>query len=184
MNQPLDRGRYALVIALDAAMLLGHVHWMAPIYSLWLFTLLGLAAALARRRVRAASAWLRMPMLVATIGLLIYSAGSPIGREGGSALLGGLIVLKLFETTTRRDARVTAAAALFFCMIGFLFGQGLLLTAYQCLVALGCFLVMHTTSIGDEIDTYPALLGRIDRGARITMRVAMASIPSTKSMET
>ena len=48
-------------------------------------------------------------VLVATVGLLVYTAGSPVGREGGSAMLGGLIVLKLLESTQRRDVRVVAA---------------------------------------------------------------------------
>ena len=56
MNGTLDRGRYLLVVALNALMLLGHAHWMSTIYVSWLFALIVLAAALAHRRVAAAPA--------------------------------------------------------------------------------------------------------------------------------
>ena len=180
MNGTLDRGRYLLVVALNALMLLGHAHWMPPLYVTWLFGLIALAALLARRRVAATSAAVRMPLLFATLGLLIYSAGSPIGREGGSAMLGGLIVLKLFETHTQRDGRISAAAVLFFCMIGFLFGQGLTLTFYFCLVALSCFLTLNAINAGNgQPDNWAALATTLRHGARLTVRVAAAAIPLT-----
>ncbi len=177
MNPAIDRGRYALVLALDAMLLAGHVHWMPGAYALWLGLLLLFAAWLARHRVRAAHALIRIPLLLATFGLLVYSAGSPIGREGGSAMLGGLIFLKLFETATLRDARVTAAAALFFCMIGFLFGQGMLLTLYFCTVAFACFVVLHLVSSGYQ----PASHWSEDlrRALRLGARVTAAAIPLT-----
>lgn len=178
MTTSLDRHRYGLVIVLVALMLLGHLHWLPPLYALWLFALLGFSAWRVRHEVRAAPAVLRLPLLLATLGLLIYSAGSPIGREGGSALLGGLIVLKLLESTRRRDARVLAAAALFFCMIGFLFGQGLVLTLYFCAVATSCFLVLHVVSLEGERD-WPQLQTDVQRGLRISGRVAAAAIPLT-----
>ncbi len=178
MNQAIDRGRYALVIALDALLLVGHVHWMPGTYALWLGLLLLFAAWLSRHRVRAAHVLIRIPLLFATVGLLVYSAGSPIGREGSSAILGGLIFLKLFETATLRDARVTAAAALFFCMIGFLFGQGMLLTLYFCLVAFACFVVLHlVSSSGDESAAH--WLGNLRRALRLSARVTAAAIPLT-----
>jgi len=177
MNPAIDRGRYALVLALDALLLGGHVHWMPGLYALWLGLLLLFAAALARHRVRAAHALIRIPLLLATFGLLVYSAGSPIGREGGSAMLGGLIFLKLFETATLRDARVTAAAALFFCMIGFLFGQGMLLTLYFCTVACACFVVLHLVSGGYETATHWS--EDLRRALRLGARVTAAAIPLT-----
>lgn len=178
MTTPLDRHRYAVIVALVASMLLGHVHWLPPAYAIWLFVLLVFSAWRVRHEVRAASALLRLPVLVATLGLLIYTAGSPIGREGGSALLGGLIVLKLLESTRRRDARVLVAAALFFCMIGFLFGQGLTLTLYFCAIATLCFLALHVVSLDGE-RTWPQLQGDVRRGLRISARVAAAAVPLT-----
>ena len=178
MTATLDRYRYAVVVALNALMLLGHVHWLPPAYATWLFALLGLSIWRARHEVRTAPAWLRLPLLFATIGLLVYTAGSPVGREGGSALLGGLIVLKLLETTQRRDARVIAAAALFFCMIGFLFGQGLTLTLYLCAVAILAFLALHVVSLDGERD-WPTLRADLRRGFSLSACVAAAAIPLT-----
>lgn len=178
MTDALDRHRYGVVIALTALMLLGHLHWLPPLYAAWLFALLGLSAWRARFQVKLASAWLRLPLLLSTLGLLVHAAGSPIGREGGSAMLGGLIVLKLFESTRRRDARVITAAALFFCMIGFLFGQGLTLTLYFCAVAIACFLVLHVISI-DAPHGWPQLRRDLLRGLRVSARVAAAAIPLT-----
>ena len=91
--EPLDRYRFRIVVVLMLLVVSGHVHWLPPLYATWLVALLGFASWRARDEVRPAPVWLRLPLLVATIGLLIYSAGSPIGREGGSAMLGGLIVL-------------------------------------------------------------------------------------------
>lgn len=178
MTAPVDRYRYGLVIGLNALMLGGHVHWMPPLYAGWLFMLLLFAGWRARHQVRAASALIRLPLLLATLGLLIYTAGSPIGREGGSALLGGLIVLKLFESTGRRDTRVVTAAALFFCMIGFLFGQGLMLTLYFCAVAWACFVVLHVVSSEGEA-SWSGLQRDLHRGLRVGGRVVAASIPLT-----
>lgn len=178
MTTALDRYRYAVIVALNVLMLLGHLHWLPTVYAAWLFALLGFSAWRARRQVLAAPAWIRLPLLLATVGLLIYSAGSPIGREGGSALLGGLIVLKLLESTQRRDARVITAAALFFCMIGFLFGQGLTLTLYFCVVATLCFLALHMVSL-DEARNWPHLRGQLRHGLRVSARVAAAAIPLT-----
>lgn len=178
MTTPLDRFRYGLLIALTLLMFGGHLHWMPPLYSGWLFALLTFAGWRARRNVRATSAMIRMPLLFATLGILIYTVGSPIGREGGSALLGGLIVLKLFESSGRRDARVVTAAALFFCMIGFLFGQGLTLTLYFCTVAWACFVVLHViSSKGDG--SWSGLHRDVRRGLRVGGHVVAASIPLT-----
>ncbi|MBL0030523.1 MAG: DUF3488 domain-containing transglutaminase family protein [Rhodanobacteraceae bacterium] len=178
MTAPVDRYRYGLVIGLNALMLGGHVHWMPSLYAGWLFALLFFAGWRARHQVHAASALIRLPLLFATLGLLIYTAGSPIGREGGSALLGGLIVLKLFESTGRRDTRVVTAAALFFCMIGFLFGQGLMLTLYFCAVAWACFVVLHVVSSEGD-GSWSGLQRDLQRGLRVGGRVVAASIPLT-----
>lgn len=180
MSTPLDRARYQLVVALNALMLFGHVHWMPVSYAVWLFGLLALAAWFARRGIVTVPTLIRLPLLIATMGLLVYAAGSPIGREGGSAMLGGLIVLKMFETRTLRDARVTTAAVLFFCMIGFLFGQGLTLTLYFCFVAFACFLVLHLVSnSAQRIDRWSELRAHIKFGMRLSGRIAAAAIPLT-----
>jgi transglutaminase-like putative cysteine protease len=175
---PLDRHRFRIVVILLGLVMLGHVHWLPPLYAAWLFAMLGFARWRAHREVRPAPVWIRLPLLVATLGLLIYGAGSPIGREGGSAMLGGLIVLKLLESTQRRDVRVITAAALFFCMIGFLFGQGLLLTLYFCAVATLCFLVLHL-SILDDPASNTRLIADLRRGLRVSARVAAAALPLT-----
>lgn len=177
-TMPLDRHRFRIVVLLLLLVVLGHVHWLPPVYAVWLMALLGFARWRVRREVRQAPVWLRLPLLVATVGLLVYTAGSPVGREGGSAMLGGLIVLKLLESTQRRDVRVVAAASLFFCMIGFLFGQGLLLTLYFCTLATLCFLVLHL-SILDDPGSADLLVVDLRRGLRVAARVAAAAVPLT-----
>ena len=178
MTAPLDRFRYRLLIALIALMLGGHAHWMPPLYVGWLCAVLAVAGWRARHQVRATDALIRLPLLLATLAALIYTVGSPIGREGGSALLGGLIVLKLFESSGRRDARVITAAALFFCMIGFLFGQGLTLTLYFCAVACACFVTLHVVSSSGD-GSWLGLQRDLRRGLRVAGRVVAASIPLT-----
>jgi transglutaminase-like putative cysteine protease len=71
---------------------------------------------------------LRLALLFGLAALVWASLGNLFGREAGSALLACMLVLKLLETHTRRDARVLVAVAFFFAMCAFLFEQGIVQT--------------------------------------------------------
>ncbi|GLQ97470.1 transglutaminase TgpA family protein [Dyella mobilis] len=86
-------------------------------------------------------AWLKLPALLLLVGAVILVYGNVFGRDPGSALACGLLVLKLAETEAPRDARVAAAFACFLLMAALLFGQGLIATV---VVALGLLPAMST----------------------------------------
>jgi transglutaminase-like putative cysteine protease len=115
------------VLALHAA----HLPW-------WLVATLAVALALRwwQRRHHAGKAplYLKLPLVVLLTFAVITSYGTIFGRGPGSALAVGLLVLKLIESETPRDTRVSMSVACFVLMAALLFDQGLSGTV---LVALG-----------------------------------------------
>jgi transglutaminase-like putative cysteine protease len=78
-----------------------------------------------RRQPRRVDAWLRIAMLVAVLATAIIVYGTPIGREPGAAIVCGLLVLKVLESESVRDARMAVGFACFILMSALLFGQSL-----------------------------------------------------------
>lgn len=79
----------------------------------------------------AASAWrsplhaaVRVPLVLATAGMLLVAFGFRPGRDAGSALLLSMLLLKLGELTALRDAQRVSAFALFAPFAAFLQDQG------------------------------------------------------------
>ncbi len=86
-----------------------------------------------RHREKPVSAWLRIP-LVALLVFAIYSNyGSIFGREPGSALACGLLMLKVLESEKVRDAKAAIAFAAFVLMSALLFTQTMSFTLVVCL---------------------------------------------------
>jgi transglutaminase-like putative cysteine protease len=120
-----------LTIALVLAVHAPHL----PVWlTMMLAALLGLRWWLRRRRPAAVPAWLKLPLLAALTASVIADYGTLFGREPGSALAVGLLVLKLLECETPRDVRVSVSFACFGLMAALLFDQGLIATI---VVALG-----------------------------------------------
>ena len=101
----------------------------APHLPVWLS--IALAAALAlrwwqrRRAPGKAPAWLKLPLVALLAAAIVATYGTVFGRGPGAALAVGLLVLKLLETETARDARVGIAFACFALMAALLFDQSL-----------------------------------------------------------
>ncbi|WP_426661208.1 transglutaminase TgpA family protein [Rhodanobacter aciditrophus] len=117
----------AAVLALHAP----HLPWwlgatLAPI--------LGLRWWLRRQRQVRAPVWLKLPLLAALLLAIVSWYGNLFGQAPGAALAVGLLVLKLLETETVRDARVGASFTCFTLMAALLFDQSLTATTT---VALG-----------------------------------------------
>lgn len=112
--------------------LLPHLPYL-PTWLAWSLPLaLGLRVLLRRRQAGATPRWLRLPLLALLIGAIVLDYGNVFGRDAGSALGAGLLVLKLFETENPRDARVALGFAAFVLMSALLFSQTLAATAGIC----------------------------------------------------
>jgi protein-glutamine gamma-glutamyltransferase len=85
--------------------------------------------------------WLKVPALLLLVAAVVLDYGNVFGRDPGSALACGLLVLKLSESEGPRDARVGAAFACFLLMAALLFGQSLIPTL---VVALGLLPALAT----------------------------------------
>ena len=94
-----------------------------------------------RQRTGRVPRWLKLPLLAGLTLMVVATWGSIFGREPGSALAVGLLVLKLMETETARDVRVGVSFACFALMAALLFGQGLTSTV---VVALGLLPALAT----------------------------------------
>lgn len=119
-----------------------------------LFVALGLRWWQRKYRPGRVPAWLKVPMLVILVGAVVLDYGNLFGREPGSALAAGLLVLKLSESEAPRDARVAAAFACFLLMAALLFGQSMVATF---VVALGLLPALTTWRSLEPTQASPSL---------------------------
>jgi transglutaminase-like putative cysteine protease len=103
---------------------------------LWLGMALILVAPLrmfARRQgAKPVSAWWRVPLVAVLVAVIILQYGNIFGREPGSALAAGLLMLKLIESERIRDARAALGFSAFVLMSALLFTQTLGFTLILC----------------------------------------------------
>ena len=138
---PINQRAFDL-LSLTLALVLG-VH--APHLPWWLSALLAIILGWRwwqrRQHTGRVPRWLKLPLLaLLTLGLIAWY-GSLFGREPGTALAVGLLILKLLETETARDAHVGVSFACFALMAALLFDQGLVATV---VVALGLLPALAT----------------------------------------
>lgn len=140
-KEPLG-GRAFDLLCLTVAVVLG-VH--APHMPVWISAALAVTLILRwwqrRRYGGRAPLTLKLPLVALLSAAVIFHYGSLFGREPGATLAVGLLVLKLLETESPRDARVGAAFACFALMAALLFDQGMVATV---LVALGLLPALAT----------------------------------------
>jgi len=84
---------------------------------------------------------LKLPLLALLAVAVVVTYGTIFGQAPGSALAVGLLVLKLLESETPRDAKVGVSFACFGLMAALLFDQGLVATL---VVALGLLPALAT----------------------------------------
>jgi transglutaminase-like putative cysteine protease len=133
-EQPLDHRAFDLLCLTIASVFVLHIGHLPVWLSVVLALLLGWRWWKRREQPGRAPVYLKLPLLGLLAIAIITSYGSLFGREAGAALAVGLLVLKLLESETPRDARVGIAFACFALMTALLFDQGMVLTF---LVALG-----------------------------------------------
>lgn len=87
-----------------------------------------------RRGAGIVPAWLRVPLVFVLVAAIVLQYGNIFGRDAGSALGCGLLMLKLLETDRLRDARAVLGFSAFVLMSALLFTQTLAFTALLCVV--------------------------------------------------
>ena len=131
---PLDARSFDLVAFGLAAVLALHAPHLPWWLGVTLASILGLRWWQRRRQRARTPAWLKLPLLAALLLSIVSWYGNLFGQVPGAALAVGLLVLKLLETETARDARVGMSFACFTLMAALLFDQSLTATTT---VALG-----------------------------------------------
>lgn len=121
----------------------GHWLWLPIWYSAGLMALM-LARWLQRRAfARAWPIWIKLPLVVVVLALVVLQFGHPFAQQSGTAALIGLCTLKLIESERRRDGLVLMVVALFLISVQLLFAQGIGLTAYALVPILLVFLALN-----------------------------------------
>ena len=155
-----------------------HAAWMPVALLAAIAATLALRVSLRRRRSRPERAILRLLLLAALLAGVYFSLGNLLGREAGSALLSALLVLKLLETDTRRDARLIVTVSCFLAMCSFLFQQSPLQVAFACIVvvlALATLVQLQSLASRDMADRrWRAFDSDVMAGAG---RLALWSVP-------
>lgn len=131
---PLDARVFDLLCLTAAVVLALHAIQLPPWLDAGLITVLALRWWQRRRKPGRAPIYLKLPLVALLAATVIFHYGNIFGREPGSALAVGLLVLKLLETENARDAKVAVAFACFTLMAALLSDQGMVATV---VVALG-----------------------------------------------
>ncbi len=142
-------------------------------------------AALTQRRDRPLGAWIKLPIVLAAVALVLreygIGGGGDIGRDTGCALLACGVVLKLLETRSLRDARALVSFGLFAIMAAFLQDRGpltLVLATAASLVAIGALARLaevETAVEGAPGDPVSARLRGAARLAAVSLPLALVA---------
>ena len=117
-------------------------------------------------------AWLRLPLIVLLVAIIVIKYGNLFGREPGSVLACGLLMLKLLESERTRDARAGAGFAAFVLMSALLFSQSLGFTA---LVCSSLILVLATLNALEPAPVHP--LRRWRGELRTALQLVLFGLP-------
>lgn len=160
----LDAAQFGLLGIGVAVALLAHVAHLPAWLVLASFALLALRVLGRRRRPGAVGGWLRLPLAAALFALVVAHYGTPFGREPGTELAIGILVLKLLETERIRDARVVVAFSAFVLMSALLSDQSLVFTSLACLalvVLLGALVSLQPAGAFDAAQSTSPLRARL-----------------------
>lgn len=144
MRSPvLSPRQFDWTLAAFAATLAAHLLWLPTWFAAFLAGLL--VARWLQRRVyaRAWPFWIKLPLVVAVLALVVVEFGNPFARQAGTAALVGLCTLKLIESERRRDGLLLLTVTLFLVSAQFLFNQGIGITLYMVAPLLLVFLALN-----------------------------------------
>jgi transglutaminase-like putative cysteine protease len=177
-RQPLGLtwSQFVGVAVLVAAGIALHAVWLPLPISATLFGLIAVRLWSRRRGNRRAPLVVRVLVVAGLMAMIVTNLGGLLGREAGSALLGAMLVMKLMETDTLRDARVVVTVACFLALAGFLFDQGPLQSLLTLGVVLLVFAVMHELAVPQAAERRGWLpFGTL--GLRESLRFVALAIP-------
>ncbi len=150
-------GFIATAVTLFASVML-HARWLPSALTAILCAIIVLRVAWRFRSGRRVPAWLRLILVVFLCVAVWRTLGGLFGREAGSALLNAMLVVKLLETESRRDARLVVTVTCFVALCGFLFDQGPLQTALTAIVVVLIFATLFRLDPGPNESERGALL--------------------------
>jgi protein-glutamine gamma-glutamyltransferase len=160
------------------ACLVAHSGWLATSLTAFLALLIGLRVLWHALLARAVPLLIRAPLMIVTFAIVFKTTGSPLGRDGGAALLLGLAALKLVETRDVRDGRMLVAAVFFIAMTEFLFSQSLTITAYVGALTVGAFATLTILrKYSNQEPSAQTLTGSVRASFVAIGRVAVAAVP-------
>lgn len=112
-----------------------------------------------RRGARMVPVWLRVPAVALLVAVIILQYGNIFGREAGSALAAGLLMLKLLETDRSRDARAALGFSAFVIMSALLFTQTLGFTVVLCLSLILLLAALNALEPAPVSNAHPLRVG-------------------------
>lgn len=169
---PIDKRPFDLLSITVALVLLVHMPHLPQWLSIALVLTLGWRCWQRRQRQSGrVPAWLKLPLLGLLTLAVIVSYGNLFGREPGTALAIGLLVLKLLETETPRDVRVGVGFACFALMSALLIDQGLVSTIVVAFGLLPALATLRALEPAQTPTTLPRTLlpGLLLLGAAVPM---------------
>jgi protein-glutamine gamma-glutamyltransferase len=173
----LTRPQFTLTAISVGAVALPHL-WRMP-----LMLALPIAALLVgrwlqrERNERRIPIWIKLPLVLLFPILIIVHYGNIFGREPGSALACAMLVLKVLETETPRDARAAVCFSAFVLMSAMLFDSSLMFTI-ALLAALSLLLAALRELEPRPTGTPPQTLASAWReGMRVSAIALLGAIP-------
>ncbi len=138
----LTRHQFDRVAIAFSACLLAHAVWLPITFTLATAAVVALRRWLITQHLKAWPGWIRLPLLILLL-LSIRTQFGGLGKTGGTAMLVGLLALKMAESERRRDALLVVTITLFLIAMAFLFNQGMVFTLYMLVPTLLCFWALN-----------------------------------------
>lgn len=172
----LTRHQFDRVAIAFGACLLAHAIWLPLIFTVATVAVVIVRRWLSTKHLKAWPGWVRLPLLILLL-LAVRSEFSGLGKTGGSAMLIGLLALKMAESERRRDALLVTTIILFLIAMAFLFNQSMVFTLYMLVPTLLCFWALN------ELHAHPGQsmpsLQAMRRVALRTLKAMAYALPLT-----
>jgi transglutaminase-like putative cysteine protease len=160
---PIPRKLLTALLLLLGALVMPHAANLNPLILAFFFMTVLWSLIAQRRPDVMPGRWLLFLLMIAALGLVIFTTNVSDGRLAGTALLVVMLGLKLLELRARRDIHITVFLGYFLVLTQFLYDQSLLLAAY---LFLGIFALI-SVQVG---------LSRVDIALRLQLRNSLAML--------